>query len=144
MRGNLVQRMLILRLDCDKLSSTGNGAMVQYLSQSIYHACIKLLRHLIDNKVPIISANELTDCVLYQNSIVYTNPHNVFDFLSTLLTPQEINVFYHICILGCSAADLSRKGAGSRQIVNQTKQRAISKLRRFLMGEIWYNPFDWI
>lgn len=123
---------LILRLDCDKLSSTSEGAMVQYLSQSIYHAYIKLLRHLIDNKVPTISADELTDRVLYQNSIVYTNQHNLFDFLSTLLTPQEANVFYQICILGYSAADLSRKGAGSRQSINQMKQRAISKLRLLL------------
>ena len=29
---------IILHLDCDRLRITSDGAMVQYLSQSIYHA----------------------------------------------------------------------------------------------------------
>ncbi len=122
---------LILCIDCNKLRETSDGAMVQYLSQSIYHAYIKLRRHLIDNKVPTISADELTDSILYQNSIIYENHCNLFDIPHTLLTPQEANIFYQICILGHSSAELARKNKISRQAVNQTKQRAISKLRRF-------------
>lgn len=53
---------LILNLDCSKLRETGDGAMVQYLSQSIYHAYIKLLRQLIDNKMPNISTDDLRSC----------------------------------------------------------------------------------
>lgn len=63
---------LILNLDCDKLRETSDGAIVQYLSQSIYHSYIKHLRHLIDNKMPTISTDELTDDVLYQNSFAHT------------------------------------------------------------------------
>ena len=61
---------LILHLNCDKMRETGDGAMVQYLSQSIYHAYIKLLRQLIDNKMPCISTDNLTDGILYQNHCV--------------------------------------------------------------------------
>lgn len=48
---------LILHLNCDQIRETGDGAMVQYLSRSIYHAYIKLLRQLIDNKMPCISTD---------------------------------------------------------------------------------------
>ena len=122
---------LILYLDCNKLRNTSDGAMVRYLSQSIYHAYIKLLRQLIDNKVPTISASELTDSILYQNSILYENHYNSFDVLPTLLTPQEADAFYQICILGYSAAELARRRGVTRQSVNQSKQRAILKLSQF-------------
>lgn len=122
---------LILHLDCDKLRETSDGAMVQYLSQSIYHAYIKLLRHLIDNKAPTISTEELTDGLRYQNSITYESQHPLFGIPSTLLAPQEADAFYHICILGYSAAELARKKGVSRQSINQAKQRALSKLQRY-------------
>lgn len=105
--------------------------MVQYLSQSIYHAYIKLLRHLIDNKAPTISTEELTDGLRYQNSITYESQHPLFGIPSTLLAPQEADAFYHICILGYSAAELARKKGVSRQSINQAKQRALSKLQRY-------------
>lgn len=123
---------LILHLDCTKLRKTSDGAMVKYLSQSIYHAYIKLLRHLIDNKVPTVSVDELTEAVLYQNSIVCTADPCLLDIPSSLLTPLEADAFYQICILGNSAAEIARINGTSRQSVNQAKQRAISKLRRFL------------
>lgn len=125
---------LILYLDCNKLRNTSDGAMVQYLSQSIYHAYIKLLRQLIDNKVPTISASELTDSILYQNSILYENHYDLFDILPALLAPQEADAFYQICILGYSAAELARRRGVTRQSVNQSKQRAILKLRQFFSG----------
>lgn len=122
---------LIFRLNCDKLSETSDGAIVQYLSQSIYHAYIKLLRHLIDNKAPMISTDELTDGILYRNDIIQKPHYNLFDIPSTLLTPQEADAFYQICFLGYSAAELAKKRGVSRQSVNQSKRRALSKLQRF-------------
>lgn len=106
--------------------------MVQYLSHSIYHAYIKLLRHLIDNKMPVSSTDELTDSRLYQNSIIYEAHYDTLELPPTLLTKQEADVFYQICILGYSAAELARKMKTSRQNINQTKRRAISKLKRYL------------
>lgn len=53
----------------------------------------KTLRRLIENKVPTISVGELTDSILYQNSIVYANQYRLYDILATPLTPQEANVF---------------------------------------------------
>ncbi len=123
---------LILNLDCSRLRETSDGAMVLYLSQSIYHAYIKLLRHLIDSKVPIISTAELTDSSLYRNSIIYEAHYNTLEIPSTLLTPQEANVFYQTCILGCSAAEIARKTKTSRQNISQVKRRAISKLKHYL------------
>lgn len=122
---------LILHLNCDKLRETSDGAMVQYLSQSIYHAYIKLLRHLIDNKTPMISTDELTDGILYRNAMIHEPQYSLFDIPSTLLAPQEADAFYHICILGYSAAELAKKRVVSRQSINQSKRRALSKLRHF-------------
>lgn len=123
---------LILYLDCNKLRNTSDGAMVQYLSQSIYHAYIKLLRQLIDNKVPTISVDELTDNILYQSLATHENHSSSYDIPPALLTPQEADTFYQICILGYSASELAQKKGVTRQSVNQAKQRAISKLRRYL------------
>lgn len=122
---------LILYLDCNKLRNTSDGAMVKYLSQSIYHAYIKLLRQLIDNNVPTISVDELTDNILYQSPTTHENCFDSYDIPPDLLTSQEADVFYQICILGYSASELARKKGVSRQSINQAKQRAISKLQRY-------------
>lgn len=123
---------VLLHLDCNKLRETGDGAMVMYLSRSIYHAYIKLLRHLIDNKVPTGSVDELTDNILYQNSLIHEADYSTLFLPENLLTSQEKEAFYRICILGYSAAEVARKTGVSRQNINQAKQRALSKLRRYL------------
>lgn len=122
----------ILHLDYTKLRETSDGAMVQYLSQSVYHAYIKLLRHLIDNKVPTVSIDELADSILYPNSLFYESPCIFNEFPSTMLTFQEADIFYKIEIFGYSAAELARERGTSRQNVNQIKRRAVDKLRRYL------------
>lgn len=123
---------LILHLDCKKLRETGDGAMVQYLSHSIYHAYVKLLRQLIDNKMPSISTDDLTDSILYQNYCTTSLKDFTLDIPSTLLTPLEADAFFQISILGYSAAELARKKGVSRQNINQAKKRAILKLRHYI------------
>ena len=122
---------IILHLDCDRLRITSDGAMVQYLSQSIYHAYIKRLRHLIDNKLPTVSVEDLTDRTLYQSSIFDKAHYDFSEIPPALLTPQEANAFYQVCILGCSAAEVAQKRGVTRQSVNQAKRKAILKLRQF-------------
>lgn len=123
---------LILHLNCDKIRETGDGAMVQYLSRSIYHAYIKLLRQLIDNKIPCISTDDLTDGILYQNHCIKGLSDFSLDIPSTLLSTLEADAFFQICIAGYSAAALARLKGVSRQSINQAKQRAILKLQRYL------------
>jgi len=123
---------LILHLNCDKLREMGDGAMVQYLSKSIYHAYIKLLRQLIDNKMPSISTDDLTDSMLYQNYCITSLKDFTLDIPPTLLSPLEADAFFQISIWGYSAADIARKKGVSRQSINQAKQRAILKLRHHL------------
>ena len=123
---------LILHLDHSRLRETSDGALVQYLSQSIYHAYIKLLKYLIDNKAPTVATDELTDRILYQNSCICDFHYESLDIPPQLLASQEAEAFYGICILGYSAAELARKKGTSRQSVNQAKQRAIRKLREYL------------
>ncbi len=123
---------LILHLNCDQIRETGDGAMVQYLSRSIYHAYIKLLRQLIDNKMPCISTDNLTDGILYQNHCIKGLNDFSLDIPSTLLSALEADAFFQICIAGYSAAELARLKGVSRQSINQAKQKAILKLRRYL------------
>lgn len=123
---------IILHLDCSRLRETGDGAMVKYLSRSIYHAYVKLLRYLVDTKIPTVSVDELTDSILYQNDLICETSQTKLYVPAALLTPQEADVFRQICILGYSAAELARKYDVSRQSINQAKQRALAKLRRYL------------
>lgn len=125
----------ILHLNHTTLRETSDGAMVRYLSQSVYHAYTKLLGHLIDNKVPTVSIDELTDSILYPNSLFYEFQNTSIDVPSTILTFQEANIFYHTKILGYSAAELARNLGTSRQNVNQIKRRAVDKLRRYLKSK---------
>lgn len=122
---------LVFHFDCEKQRETSDGAIVQYLSQSIYHAYIKLLRQLIDNKVPTMSVDELIDSILDPNAEVYEMNEIQIDIPPTLLTHQEAEAFFQICIAGYSAAEIARRMRISRQSINQAKRRAISKLQQF-------------
>ena len=105
---------------------------VEFLDLILHHDCIKLLRQLIDNKMPNISTDDLTDSMLYQSCCIDSLKDFTLDIPSTLLSPLEADAFFQISILGYSAAELARKEGVSRQSINQAKQKAILKLRRYL------------
>jgi DNA-directed RNA polymerase sigma subunit (sigma70/sigma32) len=123
----------ILYLNCGKLNQQGDGAMVNYLSRSIYHSYVKLLQRLISKKIPAISVDELTDQVLYQNSGFYLDGISTIEIPPDLLTRKEKYILHKIHIMGCSSAEIARTNKMSRQNVNQIKLRAEKKLRNYLI-----------
>lgn len=122
---------LIYHIDLAALKTTSDGAMVQYLVKSIYHAYVKALRKIIDNKC-YVSADELPDELLYKNGTTTYSEVVPFDIPRGFLTPLEEKTFWFVCIAGYSSAELAKSNGVSRQSVNQAKQRAIKKLAAYL------------
>lgn len=58
------------------------------------------------------------------------------DELKRLLTPTEFKILYRHYILGFTVADIANQDKIERQAVNQTKNRAIRKLKSFY--ENWH------
>ncbi len=122
---------LISHIDCTTLKTKNDGAMVQYLVKSIYHAYVKILQKSIDNPYSI-SADELTDGLIYKNDLTVCADYALLDIPSNLLTPLESQTFWAVCIMGYSSAELAKRSGVSRQSVNQAKRRAIKKLGAYL------------
>lgn len=121
---------IIQNLDCSTIRQKGDGAMVNYLSRSIYHAYIKLLNGIIKNKSQTISIDELGDKVFYgnyfQNSDIF-----YFELPPNLLTKNEEKIFLWIHYFGYSVAEIAQFTGTSRQNINQRKRNAEQKLRKY-------------
>lgn len=123
---------IILHLDCSSIRQQGDGAMVNYLSRSIYCSYIKLLDRLIKNKIPCVSGDDVTDAMLYKHHHIEMLDAFPFELPENLLSPREQNAFFGIHVMGYSAAEIARVLGTSRQNINQAKLRAEQKLRDFL------------
>ncbi len=123
---------LILHLDCDKVNMQNDGALVNYLSHSIYHSHIKLLKRVITRKTPTISTEELIDQMAFQNAL-FQEPQTLdFDIPPSLLTSKEQQILYEVYVEGYSAAEIARRVGSTRQNVNQVKRRGEQKLKKYL------------
>lgn len=130
----VLEFLQILRsINCDAIRFDGDGAMVNYLSQAIYHAYIKLLQRLIKNKFVTVSMDDITDLDLYQNDQYLEMAPFPLDVPGSLLTRKEKLVLYRIHVMGYSAAEVAHAWGTTRQSVNQMKLRAEKKLRNYLI-----------
>lgn len=118
----------IMHINCEKIKYNNDGAMVNYLTHSIYHAYIKLVRKLISENslvcIDLVPEHLLSDTHSDLSDRCFT-----FDIPEGLLTRSERKVLYLTELQGYSAADAARKTGTSRQNISQTRARALKKLR---------------
>lgn len=116
------------------LKCNSDGVVVNYISKSIRNAYISYLPSAIQNGSAKISWEELTDAqkpdIEYlSNEQDYLNFRELLDACPSL-TEKERNILTDIYFYGYTAAELGRKLGLSKQNINQTKMRALKKLRQ--------------
>lgn len=124
---------LIRRLKLEKLNNTSDGAIVNFIGQSIYRAYLKRLSYEIDKKPSEVSLEDLTPVQIQSLQLATaTELHESIEscFPEVGLSDKEIMVLTAIYEGGHSASALARQLNVSRQNVNQIKNRALLKLRK--------------
>lgn len=119
-------------IKCDELKQRGDGALVNYISRSIRHACANRIREIIAQKTVSDSIDETPDAVFYRNSAYHQPKFPCLDIPKDLLTSLEKETLFLIHTMGYSASEVARSRGVTRQNVNQVKLRAEKKLRKYL------------
>lgn len=124
---------IIVNFDADKMENQSDGAITKYLCAAVYHAYCKLQArqneyHMMDIEDPSIQQFLMT---IPENGAPNKLPH----FPDGLLTCTEHTVIKLLFEEGYSSIEIARVLGISRQGVNQTKLRALKKLRKY------YNAF---
>ena len=119
-------------IKCDGLKQCGDGAMVNYLSRSIRHACANRIREIIAQKTVSDSIDETPDAAFYRNSAYHEPKFSYIEIPEDLLTSLEKETLFLIHTMGYSASEVARSRGVTRQNVNQVKLRAEKKLRNYL------------
>ncbi len=125
---------LILTWDLCILRNKSEGALVKYISSSLYHAFCKLVGMLTSQKQENVSVDVLVEkqslalsTSLYHSESSWKLP----TYPKGLLTRKEEVIIRLIYETGYSAAEISRALNVSRQSVNQCKKRAEKKLLKY-------------
>ena len=124
---------LIHHLNIHRLNSRSDGAIVNYVAQSISHFYVKMKAGPYDNH--FLYLEELTDAHRKKIESAPTNEDFPFDWTLPLqaLTDKERLVIIHIYEHGFSSAEIAKYLGVSRQNINQIKKRAESKIRTALI-----------
>ena len=107
----------------EQIRCRAEGAVVQYLVQSVRHAYERLQRERMRQPAIAFSLNEMEDSAEKQrfSDLVKGCPR---------LTEKETYVLEQVYYWGYTAAELAPGMGTSKQNVNQIKLRALGKLRR--------------
>lgn len=123
---------LIKNFNISKLRDKSDGNIIAYLHVSIQHNYIKRLRNLIQLRC-IIPFSELSEgqanCV---QKITQTKDSHIglqISDLKNILSQHELLIVYMVYYLGYSSQEIANIKKVSRQSVNQTKIRAINKIK---------------
>lgn len=120
---------IITAFDTEHMGNQSDGAITNYFCAAVYHAYCKLQAkqreyHMLDIDDPAIQKFLMT---LPESSA----PDKLSDFPDGLLTDAEHVVIRQLFERGRSSAEIAQELGISRQSVNQTKLRAMKKLRQY-------------
>lgn len=124
---------LISFFDIGRIKNTSDGAVINYICQSIRRAYIKLMKKEIDSKVESTSIELLTDKDMFGSTLSTIDQSFALDIPKGTLTQREYTILMWIYVDGYSAAEIAKQLRTTRQNINQTKKRAERKLRLHIM-----------
>lgn len=127
---------IIKSIDINNLHNNCNGSIVSYICKSVYSSYISKSKAKHKYFQSVIPFSGLSENEQYYVEASLSSSDN-YDILLTLsldkvLNQHEFLVIYTIYFLGYSSADIAQASGTSRQAVNQTKVRALKKLRNAL------------
>lgn len=128
--------VLIKGIDVSNLSIKCDGSIVSYVSKSVYNCYIHKSKDNSEYLRKIFISSELSDQEKYyaEVSLSTFDNHDIIlkSSLNSILSQHELFIVNKVYLLGYSSADIAKECGTSRQAVNQTKIRAIKKLKRIL------------
>jgi hypothetical protein len=125
---------LIKNIDMSRLRHNCEGGIVSYICKSIYSSYINKSKtncKYFQSTIPFSGLNENEKYYAELSlSTVDRDDALLVSSLNEILNQHEFCIIYTIYFLGYSSADIAQSSGTSRQAVNQTKRRALEKLRK--------------
>lgn len=124
---------LIKSIEIDHIHCDNDAIIVSYIAKSIHHSYIKRLINLKHHQA-IILYSELSEEKLFniESACSTSDKYSEYDFssMNKVLTEYEMSIITSIFFKGYTAAEAAHSYGVSRQSINQTKLRALKKLRK--------------
>lgn len=125
---------LIKNIDMSRLRHNCEGVIVSYICKSVYSSYINKSKtncKYFQSTIPFSGLNENQKYYAELSlSTVDRDDALLVSSLNEILNQHEFCIIYKIYFLGYSSADIAKSSGTSRQAVNQTKRRALEKLRK--------------
>lgn len=121
---------LIMRMQLSTIKRHDEGTMVKYIQTSMYHTYIKLSKK-VYQRYREIPMSAVSDCCksIYGTSLAIYDDYKNTD-IQRVLTRKECEVIT-LYFNGVKIADIAKRMGICRQTTNETKLRALRKLRDF-------------
>lgn len=124
---------IVTTLNLEAQTKESEGALVNYICNSVQHAYCKRLKYILDRSVSTTEIDSLTNAqvaeALSASSCCETSDL-LFD-AEKVLTEKERKIIALVYECQLSSAEIARKLRTTRQGVNQCKKRAELKLRAY-------------
>lgn len=117
-----------------KLADLREEVIVSYINVSIKNYYNKKIGKLIENKREFLWSEMKEEVSYYAEKLLATDDEKDLFMelqLKEVLNDSEYQIIYRIYIEGYSTAEIARLMKKTRQAVNQKKQRAIKKIKKF-------------
>lgn len=129
---------LIHNIKLTRIYNKEEGGIISYICASMHNSYVKRLIEIKKLRI-ILLYSDLSDSELYYiESLTSTNdtyPKIQYDVLKKHLTSSEFNIIKMLYYLDYSATETANICGISRQAVNQTKNRALKKLKRVYLDK---------
>ena len=127
---------LIYALPVYRLRCTEDGALINYIAKSVYHTYVTLLNDYFSRPQEVASLDDATEAQKLE-TIAYVDKRETSAFLDLLdlcpaLTERERTVLTLIFFWGYTSAEVAKHFSTSKQNINQTKLRALGKMRKII------------
>lgn len=136
---------LIKRLNLKKLTATKDEILVSYINISIINFYKKKMQKLIVERKEIVFS-DLTEEQVYYADVQSAKEDKInvpLEFgMKKILNENEYRILYLIYIEGYNTAEIARGLHKSRQTVNQTKQRALRKIKNAMQKQVEKRGWD--
>jgi DNA-directed RNA polymerase specialized sigma subunit, sigma24 homolog len=125
---------LVRYMGISEPTNTGDAYLVSYINTSMKRKYYQKISS--KNILPIVLFTDMSECQDYAISSLLQKQDDyhglLMDELSHLLNAYEYDVIYKVFFLGYSISEIAKLKAVSRQNINQTKKRALNKIRIWL------------
>jgi RNA polymerase sigma factor (sigma-70 family) len=130
---------LIKKFNLSNMKDDSPSAYIKYIQTSLRHFCYKEVkseknRNYIEKPFSSFSEEEIQTILSKNHSVDHYFNNDFNDLIAEILNDRERQIMYFLYYEGYSVNELSRLEGISRQAINQTKKRALQKLREKLIS----------